>query len=200
VAGVTRDMKNNQTEKYQQDLKLLRDKADMLASIHSHLSDRYSTSYTIITSVLLVISTLLVGLTFVSDQFIQVGLGINADSLKWIVGIVSILNFSGVMLLAEWKFQDKSAQHREAVRFYFGIVNRIRRLLDTKQEITEDIIEEIRTEYGRTQGLPKIPDSRFLKLKQWHLQKVAISRELSNHPFETVSAIKKRLKNNTTVK
>jgi hypothetical protein len=34
-------MKNGQTEKYRQDLKLLRDKADMLASIHSRLCDRY---------------------------------------------------------------------------------------------------------------------------------------------------------------
>jgi hypothetical protein len=191
-------MNDNHSEKCRQDLKLLRDKADMLASIHSRLSDGYSKSYTVITSVLLVISTLLVGLTFISDDFVHAGLGINADSLKWIVGIISILNFSGVMLLVEWKFQDKAAQHREAVRFYFGIVNRIRRLLDSGLDITDDIVEEIRTEYGRTQGLPKIPDSRFLKLKQWHLQKVAISREISGHPFEDISSIKKRLRNSTT--
>jgi len=148
-----------------------------------------------ISSILLTISTLLVGLTFVSEDFVLSSVGLSSNSLKWIIGITSILNFTGVLLLAEWKFQDRAASHREAVRFYFSIVNRIRTMLDSGEEITEKKVDEMRTEYGRTNALPKIPDSRFLNLKQWHLQKVAISRELNQRPFDSLSNIKKRLEN-----
>ncbi len=174
------------------ELKSLKNKADQLASIHSRLSDDYGRAHTWISSILLVISTLLVGMTFISETFVYSSIGLSSNGLKWVIGITSILNFAGVLLLAEWKFQDKAASHREAVRFYFAIVNRIRTMLDNGEQITEPKLEEIRTEYGRTNALPKIPDTRFLKLKQWHLQKVAVSRELSKHPFESLSSIRRK--------
>jgi len=177
------------------ELKSLKDKADLLASIHSRLSDEYGRAHTWISSMLLAISTMLVGLTFISEDFVYSSVGLSSNALKWIIGVTSILNFAGVLLLAEWKFQDKAASYREAVRFYFGIVNRIRKVLDSGEKITEETMEEIRTEYGRTSALPKIPDSKFLELKQWHLQKVAISRELNKRPFESISSIKRKFLN-----
>ena len=176
-------------------LKSFRDKADLLASIHSKLSDQYKSWHTAISSILLLISSILVGMTFISDQFIKDSIGLMPNTWKWIVGIISILNFAGILLLSEWKFQESAASHREAVRFYFAIVNRIRELVDRadKTEITDETVEKVRADYGRTQALPKIPDSRFLKLKQWHLQKVAISREISKSPFQSMKNIKKRM-------
>src|SRR5690349_732076 len=88
------------------ELRALKDKADLLASIHSRLSDEYSRAHVWISSILLAISTLLVGLTFISEDFVRTSIGISSNSLKWVVGITSILNFAGVLLLAEWKFQD----------------------------------------------------------------------------------------------
>jgi len=190
-------MKQNLAENRLKEIKSLKDKADMLASIHSRLSDRFARWHTVISSTLLFLSTALVGLTFISEDFVYESVGVSPNTLKWIIGIVSILNFSGIVLLAEWRFQDKATSHREAVRFYFGIVNRIRKVLDAGDEITEQLVEEVRIEYGRTQALPKIPDADFLLLKQWHLQKIAISRELSKNPFEPITAIKKKLQNKT---
>lgn len=183
------------SEQRRKELKNLKDKADLLASIHSRLSDEYSRAHTWLSSILLAISTLLVGLTFISEDFVYKSIGMSPDVLKWVIGLTSILNFLGILLLAEWRFQDKAASYREAVRFYFGIVNRIRKILDSGEKITEQTMEEIRMEYGRTSSLPKIPDSRFLKLKQWHLQKVAISRELSSHPFASTSELRRKFQN-----
>lgn len=185
----------NSEQRVREELKSLKDKADLLASIHSRLSDEYSRAHVWISSLLLAVSTLLVGLTFISEDFVFKSTGLSPDALKWVVGVTSILNFTGVLLLAEWKFQDKAASYREAVRFYFNIVNKIRKIIDSGEKITVEIVEEIRTEYGRTNALPKIPDARFLKLKQWHLQKIAISRELNKHPFESLSSVKKKFAN-----
>jgi len=52
------------------ELKSLKDKADLLASIHSRLSDEYGRAHTWISSMLLAISTMLVGLTFISEDFV----------------------------------------------------------------------------------------------------------------------------------
>lgn len=180
-------------ENRRREMKEFRNKANMLASIHSKLSDSYRKRYTILNSILLFISVVLVGLTFVSEQFVQSTVGVAPDLLRWLLGITSILNFSGILLLSQWKWQERATEHREAVRFYFQIVNRIRQWLESDVDITEDIIDEIRTDYSKTQSLPKIPDSEFLPLKQWHLQKIAVSRELDKHPFESIRSIKKRL-------
>lgn len=178
-----------------QELRSLKDKADLLASIHSKLSDDFYRAHNWLSSILLVISTLLVGMTFISEDFVYSSIGLSSGAQKWAIGITSILNFAGVLLLAEWRFQEKAATYQEAVRFYFGIVNKIRMTLDSGEKITEEKVQEIRNEYGRTNALPKIPDSRFLKLKQWHLQKVAVSRELNKHPFESISSIKRKFLN-----
>lgn len=169
----------------------------MLASIHSKLSDDYRRQDAVFSSLLLVISTFLVGVVFISEDFVQTTVGLSANGLKWIIGIASICNFCGVLLVSQWGFQKRATEHREAVRFYFGIFNKIRRWQDSGIPITDEMIEEIRSDYARTQTLPKILEARFLRLKQWHLQKIAVSRELDKTPFEPISSIKERLKSDS---
>lgn len=175
------------------ELKALRDKANLLASMHSRMSDIYRFWHTSISSAILMFSTFLVGLTFISEDFIEKSIGIHPFAVKWIIGITSIFTFLGVLLLTEWGFQGKAVEHREAVRFYFRIVNKIRQWLDNAIEITPEMMEEIRSEYSQTQSIPKIPDSQFLKLKQWHLRKVAMSRELDKNPFLSIQEVSKRM-------
>lgn len=175
------------------ELRALKDKANLLASMHSRMSDIYRLWHTVISSLILTFSTFLVGLTFISEEFVEKSIGLNPFALKWIVGITSILTFLGVLLLTEWGFQGKAVEHREAVRFYFRIANKIREWLDNAVEITPKMLVDIRTEYSQTQSIPKIPDSRFLELKQWHLRKVAMSREMEKSPFLSIRDISKRI-------
>jgi hypothetical protein len=163
--------------------------------MHSRVSDIYRFWYTTISSAILIFSTFLVGLTFISDDFVEKSIGLQPFAIKWVIGITSILTFLGVLLLTEWGFQGKAVEHREAVRFYFRIVNKIRKWLDNALEITPEMIEEIRLEYSQTQSIPKIPESQFLKLKQWHLRKVAMSREMDKNPFLSIREISKRIQN-----
>lgn len=175
------------------ELKALRDKANLLASMHSRMSDIYRSWHTVISSLILTFSTFLVGLAFISEEFVEKSIGLSPFALKWIVGITSILTFLGVLLLTEWGFQGKAVEHREAVRFYFRIANKIREWLDNAVEITPKMLEDIRAEYSQTQSIPKIPDTRFLELKQWHLRKVAMSKEMEKSPFLSIRDISKRI-------
>jgi hypothetical protein len=175
------------------EIKSLKDKANLLASMHSRMSDSYRFWHTTISSTILIFSTFLVGLTFLSDEFVEKSIGLSPFAVKWAIGITSILTFLGVLLLTEWGFQGKAVEHREAVRFYFRIVNKIRKWQDNAVVITSEMMEEIRSEYSQTQSIPKIPESQFLKLKQWHLRKVAMSREMDKNPFLSIQEIKRKV-------
>jgi hypothetical protein len=185
--------KLSSAQKRLNEVKQLRDKANMLASMHSYLSDRYRRMHSALSSAVLAISTLLIALTF-SNDFITSSTGLDPSTLTWIKGTVSVLNFSVVLLLSQWDLQERAAQHRQATRFYFAILNKIRQWVDSQVEITTEMVEEIRLEYGKTESIPKVPNSDFLRLKQQHLQMVATSRELQNAPFDSIRTIQGRLR------
>jgi len=187
-------MKENLAENNVEKLNKLRDRADMLASMHSRMADIYVNRYAILFSLTLILSTILVGLTFISEDFVQRSCGVSPDMVKWVIGITSIVNFCIILLLGQFDLHGKATAHQAAVKFYFAIVNKIRGLFESGVEITSVMVEEIYEEYGRTQSIPKIPDGQFLHLKQWHLKKVAISRELDKTPFEPIKSIEKRLR------
>lgn len=174
-------------------LRALRDKSNLQVSCHSTLADRYGRWNTVFLSLILALSASLLGLTFISEQFVQTTLGVAPDTLKWIMGIASIATFVAGLLLSQWDFANKAAQHREAVHHYFVIVNRIRALLESNTSFSEATIRELRADYERTEALPLIPERQFLRLKQQHLRKVAISRELDKIPNVPLNEIKQRL-------
>ncbi len=122
-----------ETQAKQEDLrgaiKSLRDKANMLATCHSVLADRYSTWNTICLSVILSFSTLSTGIVLISEAFVQRTVGIPPDLLKWISGLASILTFLSGLLLSQWGWAGKASNHQEAVRDYFLVVNLFRQLL-----------------------------------------------------------------------
>jgi hypothetical protein len=177
-----------------QEVKSLRNKANMLATCHSILTDRYSRLHSILLSAMLFFSALIVGTTFLSAQFVQNTLGIQPDTLRWIQGLAAIFNFIAGLLALQWDFAGKAAKHREAIRHYTSIVNHARYLLDSGEDITQETFKELRSEYEHTEALPKLPDSEFLRLKQAHLRKVAVSRELEKTPHASIREIRKRLR------
>ena len=184
----------DEREEFYEAVKSLNNRANMLATCHSVMSDRYRKWNTIIVSAILVLSTFSVGVAFISDQFVQRTIGISPDDLKWINGVLSILTFAASLLLSQWHLADKAAEHRSAIRHYFKIRNWAKTLLDSEAVITRNELENLRVEYENTDSLPKIPESRFLKLKKYHLQKVAISKALDKTPHTSIKQIKRQLR------
>lgn len=180
-------------EKLRQAVKDLRNKANMLSTCHSVLSDRYRMWNTVLMSVILSLSALEVGTAFISDQFVKNTLNILPEALMWIKGVFAILLFAAGLLLSQWDLANKTADHRTGIKHYFATVNHARYLLDSETRITKEMLEDLRTRYADTEGLPKIPDAQFLKLKQHHLRKVAISRELEKTPHTPLRQIRNKL-------
>lgn len=179
-------------------VKVLYDTSNMLASCHSILCDRYRTRNSWLMSAILVLSTFSVGTTFMSDEFVRRTVGISADGIKWINGLASIFTFGAGLLLSQWDLASKAADHRTAVRHYFAVLNQARSLLRSDADITQETVEELRSQYQQTEALPKIPDADFLRLKQKHLRKVAISRELDKSAHLSLREIRKRLRETET--
>ena len=48
--------------------------------------------------------------------------------------------------------------------------------------------------YLDNRDLPRIPEKRFLELKKWHLEKVAMSKALDENPHQSLDEIRKRLR------
>jgi hypothetical protein len=144
----------------------------------------------------LIISVVLLSLVLVADDFVERTTGIKPDLFKWFRAIAAALNFSLVVIGLSWRPAARAALHDQAVRHYSRAKHEIRQL-EADNNTTEQAVVHIRERYLDDRDLPRLAERRFLKLKQWHLQKVAISRELDANPLESLRSIRNRLRKAT---
>jgi hypothetical protein len=93
-----------------------------------------------------------------------------------------------------WQPAAKAASHRQAVGHYTKAKYEVGRRLDSEEEVTAESVRQLEERYLDTLDLPNISDRRFLKLKRWHLEKVAVSKELDDNPHQSVRSIRRRLR------
>lgn len=167
--------------------------ANQQASMHGWLSDYYGRWNAALTYASLSIAVVLLALVFASD-FVQRTTDISADAFQWTTGIAAIINFLLTLGGLAWRPAAKAASHRQAVGHYTKAKYEVGRQLDSNEAITVESVRQIEERYLDTRDLPNIPDRRFLKLKRWHLEKVAVSRELDDNPHESIRSIKRRLR------
>jgi hypothetical protein len=167
--------------------------ANQQATMHGWMSDYYGRWNAALTYASLSIAVVLLALVFASD-FVQRTTEISADAFQWATGITAIVNFLLTLGGLAWRPAAKAASHRQAVGHYTKAKYEVGRQLDSNEAITAESVRQIEELYLDTRDLPNIPDRRFLKLKRWHLEKVAVSRELDDNPHESIRSIKHRLK------
>lgn len=185
------------SEHPQQELGRLKRVADMLATAHSVERDRYESWSLGLTISSLIISVILLSLVLVADDFVERTTGIKPDLFRWLRAVAAALNFTLVILGLSWRPAARAALHDQAVRHYSKAKHQIRQLEADAENLTEQAIAVIKEQYLDDRDLPRIAERRFLKLKRWHLQKVAISRELDENPQESLRSIKSRLQKAT---
>lgn len=167
--------------------------ANQQATMHGWMSDYYGRWTTVLTFGSLLIAVVLLALVFASD-FVQRTTGVSADAFQWATGVAAILSFLITLVGLAWQPAAKAASHRQAVGHYTKAKYEVGRLLDSSEVITAESVRQIEERYLDTRDLPNISDRRFLKLKRWHLEKVAVSRELDDNPHESIRSIKRRLR------
>lgn len=170
----------------------IKKKSQMLADMHGQLADYYSRLQGFIYFGSLLTSCLILSLTFISDDFMAGTLHLMPDSFKWLKAIIAVLNFFAGLFLAIAKPSSLEAQNREAINHYTKALYAIRDL-EERGNITDQDVKDIQEQYLDDSGLPRIPGTKFLKLKQRYLVKVEISRFLETNPHAWVWYLKARL-------
>ncbi len=184
----------NIDEKYREKLENTKRVANQNADMHSSETDRYGFWSTFLTCLSLVFSAFLLSLSLASEDFIQRTIYLPPDMYKWTLAIFATFNFSIALILLAWRPAFKSAMHKEALAHFSRSRHRIDVALSDHESITKQVVEPIINEYVDTDHLPKISDNKFNKLKQKHLIKVSISKELSKNPHRCIFKIRRDLK------
>jgi hypothetical protein len=164
-------------------LKTLSRRANQMATMHSRLRDHYAWWNSATNIFLLIFSACLLSIAFIFDDFLKRTTGISSDTFKWINGITATANFSVSLVLLGWQPAEKAAAHAQAVNHYAKTRYEIKRLEAKANQLTEDDVKALEESYFDTRDLPGISERQFLPLKQWHLLKVALSKELDVNPY-----------------
>jgi len=170
--------------------------ANQNADMHSAEADRYESFSLFLNCFVLVFSAFLLSLSLASEDFIARTIYLTPDLYKWALAILAFLNFSITLILLTWRPASKAAQHREALAHFARLRHRIDIILSDGEHIKKEDVEAIINEYMNTDHLPKISDNRFNKLKQRHLVKIDISKEISKNPHRCICEIRRSLKKN----
>lgn len=155
---------------------------DMMISAYSLLRDRYK-AYSFYTDIFqLGISVILCATIFLDPQILS-SLKISSDLVKIILGLCSILTFlfSLITLRANWnQLSEKYGQAAETLGKLKVDIFSLKELDIEKNQ--EKIIEKFNEYSWITNNIYKIPEKKFIKLKEKHLRKVELSKMLSRNP------------------
>lgn len=149
---------------------------DQMLTIYSLLRDRYARKAICLTLGILGSSVVLVACTFLPQAALGM-VGISSFSTKVLLGSFSslVLVFSIAELRVDWK--ERSRQYGEAADRLAKLKSKYRAALAGHEPPSASVDQELSAEYDTAlDGLPRIPDKSFLKLKSYHLRKVRLSQ------------------------
>src|SRR2546428_7503457 len=174
-------------------LEKLKRKADQQATAHAWLRDRYRLLNSILSTTSLVAGVFLLAIVMASPDLVNRTLRIPPDWYQWFLALLAAGSFSIVIVQLAWRFDAKATLHDQAVRHYTKVGYSASRIIRASAPISTERVAAIQSEYLDDHDLPRIPESKFLRLKQWHLLKVQMSKELDRNPNESLRAMRNRL-------
>jgi len=166
---------------------------DMMLTMHSALRDRNLRCALAIDILLLSFSLVLCTTVFIDSEILSI-LKINPRSAKVVFGISSVMIFflSLLSLRIDWK--QKAEKHNSASEALSRLKSEYRELIKLNAEPNPQSIQKLTQAYNLIlSGLPKIPESKFNKLKALHVKKVKLSKMISMHPGSSVLLLRLRL-------
>ena len=155
---------------------------DQMASMHFKISDEYKAKYTIEDVAEIICSVVLCGLTFFDFDTYLPNLKLNTTL---VFGFVSIFLFAFTLIKQALGHKQLCEKHKLAGKMYvkakFDLKSKIAQW-EAQQEISEDIVDFVNTNFTALEDLPQIPEKKFARLKYKHQSKVAFSKFLDAHP------------------
>lgn len=171
-------MSGSDSDQLSQAVKNLRRKADQQTTAHACLHEYYHRLDLALTSFSLLAGVVLVAFVWVTPDAASSLLGIPSHWYQLTIGLLAILELAAVVLLLAWRPDVRASRHDQAVKHYTKMAYRASRMLVQGETLTDERLARLQQDYLDTQDLPRIPENKFLKLKQWHLLKVEASKEL----------------------
>jgi hypothetical protein len=163
--------------------------ADQQATAYAILRDRYQYRSRLLDIGVLLLSIWLVAMTFVEPVI--------GDSLSpafvrreiWI-GLLSIGAFvlSTLQLLVDWKGRAQS--YARSLAAVSGFVKAYRGLLKRDEVDSAAVNEALAAYRAISDSVEAVPESEFLRLKQRHRIKIAISQVLNERPGRSITLIR----------
>lgn len=178
---------------YNDEIKKLEDKANMMRDMHSYQFQRYEWISKTFSLIVIVLSAI-IALLAIADPSV---LFINGDYINSFRNWISILAFIIFLLsLCDkiYGINEKAAKHEQAVKVMTDFITKCNdlRKLELESCGEEDIklkVDSLYSQYSLINHMnpfPTISDQDFMKGKQRHLIKVDISKKLSNNPYENI--------------
>jgi hypothetical protein len=119
--------------------------------------------------------------------------------LSGIAALITLVLFFVTLLRYEMQLSAKAGEHSSSLKSYTRFLRRLDMTLETlenkKTSEIEQISKDLANDYSDiSDASPKIPSRQFIKLKQKHLQNIAVSRKLDTNPFLSIKQIRKQFK------
>jgi len=165
----------------------------MLTSMHSVLRDEYTRKSIAVDCALFASSIILAALVFV-DPVLLGWLPLSAFGSRVLIGAFALVTFflSLVILRVDWK--SKAELHKRAAEAYSHIKLECQELLITFNTASDTEIQKLLTRYRDLSEIcVAVPEGSFLRLKNKHKMKVALSRYLDDNPGACIGLLRLRI-------
>ena len=181
------------SEKLGEDVETIRKVSDMMVTCHSSLRDSCSRHASTIDVIVLIMSAWLTAIAFAPDELLLL-LNPFPINTKYLIGILATFTFTLTIFEMKLDFKGRREMHDAAARSYTRIKQKITQLSGEPESTTEEQLAEIRHQYSAAGEYSiVIPESKFLRLKANHRNKIEISRHLDKHPSTNLAILRVKM-------
>lgn len=164
-----------------QELERIRRVADTLCTGHANLRDRYSLRALLLDLAILGLSTWLVALAFVEPRINIRLTPFGWHSQVW-VGLLGTGTFFLTLFQLKTDWKARADAHKRTLHVYAEVKREAGYLL-ASNTFDESEWRRVLARYDMASAVGvELPEAEFLRQKQKHLIKVALSRRLDTHP------------------
>lgn len=175
------------------ELQRIRRVSDMLITMHSVLRDEYSRRSIAVDCALFASSIILVALVFM-DPVLLGWLPLSDTGSRVLLGVFALVTFflSLIVFRVDWK--AKAELHKRAAEAYSNIKLECQEFLTTFDTASDTEIHKLLTRYRDLGEIcVSVPEGSFLRLKNKHKLKVALSKYLDDNPGACLLFLKMKI-------
>jgi hypothetical protein len=158
---------------------------DLMLTAYSRLRDRYLRLGLLLSAILLLVSAILCGFTFATDQDLKSLPWLGSRGLGWL-RVIGVIGFASAVLEVKLDFSGLGRRYGDAAERVATLKATFSQALRAAP-LSEPARDELSQAYWATMGgIPRIPERSFPAMKAAHVRKVELCRRLDSSPLRPV--------------